>query len=110
MLNALVHDPLSQQTLFDRLADAAQSPHAIDRAQVVFVSLFGGAAVFHRDAEAGAEERLLDVVGGECVAGEQHVDVVAADEPAQQLAAACVNNGRSGHDQNFAAALRGTAH
>jgi len=41
---------------------------------------------------------LLDVVGGECVAGEDFVDVAAADEFAQGGATASVDDRRAADD------------
>ena len=61
-------------------ADAAGAVDRVDRAHVVAVAAFDGRAGFEIDAERRAEQRLLDVVHGERVAGEQHVDVARADQ------------------------------
>ena len=61
----------------------------------------------HRDAQARAEERLLDVVRGQRIAGEEHVDEAVPDEMAQVVAAARVHDGRAGDDQDFSACRGG---
>ena len=60
--------------------DAAEPADGVDRPQVVLVALLGRQAAVERDAQAGAVERLLDVVRGQGVAGEEHVEVAEADQ------------------------------
>ena len=62
-------------------------------------------AALHVDAERGAVERLLDVVDRERVAGEQHVDVAAANQIAEVGAAAGVDDDRPGDERDAAAGL-----
>ena len=52
----------------------------VDRADVVLVAVLDARADGQVDAERRAEERRLDVVGGERVAGEQHVDEAGVDQ------------------------------
>ena len=60
--------------------------------------------VFEIDAERGAEERLLDVVHGERVAGQQHVDVAGANQLLKVRRPAGVHDDRPGDDGDAAAA------
>ncbi len=55
-------------------SDAAEPTDGVDRAQVMLVAVLGRHAAGERDAEARPVEGLLDVVGGQGVAGEQGVD------------------------------------
>ena len=50
------------------------------RPDVVLVAVLDAAALRQVDAERGAEQRRLDVVGGQRVAGEQHVDEAGVDQ------------------------------
>ena len=50
------------------------------RPDVVLVPVLDAAALGQVDAERGAVERRLDVVGGQRVAGEQHVDEAGVDQ------------------------------
>ena len=70
----------------------------------MLVAGFGDVAAFEMHAQAGAEQRLLDVVRGQRVAGEQHVDVAVADELAKVRHAAGMHDGRSADEQSLAAA------
>ena len=94
--------PEREHAAFDRRADAAGAANAVDRPQVMLVARLGQAAAVEIDAQAGAEQGLLDVVGGQGVAGEEHVDVAHADQllagtrrcrcgrwPARRPAASC---------------------
>ena len=54
---------------------AAGLADRVDRPHVVPMPAFDGLAGLEVDAERGAEQRLLDVVNGQGVAGEQDVDV-----------------------------------
>ena len=69
--HAFVHDAGGQQAGFDGLADAAGAADAVDRPQVMLVAGLGQVAPLEIDAQAGAEQGLLDVVRGQRVAGEQ---------------------------------------
>ena len=71
---------------------------------MVAVAAFDGLAGVEIDAERRAEERLLDVVDGERVAGEQDVDVAAANQLLEVRRAAGVHDDRSGDDGDPAAA------
>ncbi len=92
----------------DGLADAAGAADAVDRPQMMLVPRFGQIAALQVHAQAGAEQRLLDVVRGQGVAGEQHVDVAAANQLAQVLAAAGVHDRRAADQQRLAAARVGS--
>ena len=70
----------------------------------MLVAGFGDARVGQVHAQAGAEQRLLDVVRGQGVAGEQLVDVAAANQLAQRGAAAGVDDRRPADEQRLAAA------
>ena len=95
--------PRGEHAAFDRLADPAGAANAVDRAQVMFVARLGQVAAIEIDAQAGAEEGLLDVVRGQGVAGEEHVDIAHADELLEELAAAGVHDGRPADQQRLAA-------
>ena len=60
-----------------------------------------GHAVFLRDAQARAEQSLLDVMRRQGVAGEQHIDEAAANQPADVIAAAGVNDGGAEYGEDF---------
>ena len=64
--------------LVDGVLNAPQAADAVDGAEVVLVAFVDRAAVRHGNAQAGVEERLLDVVRGEGVACEEHVDVAGS--------------------------------
>ena len=94
---------------------ACRSPPArkigVDRAHVMPVAAFDRFAGFEIDAERGAEERLLDVVHGERVAGEQHVDVAAANQLAEIRPPPPVwTTTGPGDDRDAIAGLFGLAH
>ena len=55
------------------------------------------------DAERGAEQRLLDVVHGQRVAGEQDVDEAAANQLLEMRRSAGVHDHRAGDDGDPAA-------
>ena len=86
------------------LANRAAAADAVDRPQVVLVARFGDAGVGQVHAQARAEERLLDVVRGQGVAGEQLVDVAAANQLAKSRPAAGVDDRRAADDERLAAA------
>ncbi len=87
-------------------ADPACPANAIDRAQVMFVPRLGQVAVLQMHAEAGAEQRLLDIMRGQSVAGEELVDVAGADEIGDKLAAAGVDDRRPADQKRLAAFAR----
>ncbi len=66
------------------------------------MSGLGDAGVGEVNAEAGAEHRLLDVMRGQRVTGEEFVDVAAAYELAEGGAAASVDDCGTAHDERFA--------
>ena len=68
--------PLASTPVSTALRMPADAANAIDRPQVMLVAGFGQIAALQMDAQAGAEHRLLDVVRGQGVAGEQRVDVI----------------------------------
>ena len=102
--------PLLRTPRSTAVTDAAEPANGVDGAQVVFVALLGRQAVVQRDAQAGAVQSQLDVVRGQGVAGEQHVEVAAADQPADVLAAAGVDDGGAEHGQDFLAGVLRAAH
>ena len=53
------------------------------------------------DAQRRPEQRLLDVVDRERVAGKQHVHVAAVDQSHQMRPRAGVDHGRAGDDQDL---------
>ncbi len=69
----------------------------------MLVAGLGDAGVVEVDAEAGAEERLLDVVRGQGIAGEELVNKSSADELAEGGAAAGVDDSRTADDKRFTA-------
>ena len=90
-------------------AQAAGAADGVDGAHVMAMAAFDRLAGFEIDAERGAEERLLDVVHGERVAGEQHVDVAGADQILEVGAAAGVHDDRPGDERDAAAGLPSTS-
>ena len=78
--DALVHHARRQHALLDRLLQPAGAADGVDRAHVVAMPALDRLAGVEIDAERGAEERLLDVVNGERVAGQQDVDVAGANQ------------------------------
>ena len=78
--DALVHDARRQHALLDRLPQAARAADRVDRAHVMAMAAVNRLAGFEIDAERRAEQRVLDVVDGERVAREQHVDVAGANQ------------------------------
>ena len=76
--------PLLSTPASTACADAAEAADAVDRPQVMLVAGFDDVAAVEAHAEAGAEQGLLDVVRGQGVAGEQPVDVAAADQRARR--------------------------
>ena len=103
VLHAFVHDAGGEHALVDRVANRAAAANAVDRPQVMLVAGLGNARLVEMDAQAGAEERLLDVVRGQRVAGKQLVDVAAANQRAQDRSAAGVDDRRAADDQRLAA-------
>ena len=72
----------------------------VDHPQVVAVAALGRRALGHRDAERRAEHVRLHVVGGEPVAGEQHLDPAAPHQPGDVRPAAGVDDRRPAHRQH----------
>ena len=79
-------------------AEAAGAADGVDGAHVVVVPAFDGAPGLEVDAERRAEQRELDVVDGERVAGEQHLHVAGANQLGQIRRAAGVHDDRSGDE------------
>src|SRR3712207_8549915 len=65
---------LFRSALLDRVGDRTRPPDGVDRPDVVLVAVVDTATLGEVDAERGAVERRLDVVGGERVAcrSEEH--------------------------------------
>jgi hypothetical protein len=80
-LDHRVHDAAGQHPGADGLADRSRGADRVDRADVVLVAVRHTGALGEVDAEGRAEQRGLDVVGGQCVAGEQDVDVAGPHQP-----------------------------
>src|SRR5204863_1591770 len=95
LANAFIHDTTFQDPLGDGRANPPLAADGVDGPQMMFVSLLGGQAAVQRYPQAGTVERLLDVVRGQGVAGEEHVQVATADELADMLHAAGVDHGRT---------------
>ncbi len=77
---------------------------------MVTVTAFNGSARLEVDAQRCPEQRLLDVVDGEGVAGQQHIHETAADQIAEVRSAAGVHDDRSGDDGDLFAGRFGFAH
>lgn len=92
VLHAVVHDARFEDAFFDGWADAAGAADAVDRAEVMLVARFDNVAFFELHAEAGGKERLFDVVRRKRVAREQDFEIAFADEFAEVLAAAAVDD------------------
>src|SRR6185312_5221988 len=74
-LHHRVHHAAGQDAGVHRGLDRPGGADGVDRADVVLVTVRHAGALRQVDAERGAEQRGLDVVGGQRVAGEQAVDV-----------------------------------
>jgi len=108
--DAFEHDAAFNGALVDRGLDAADAANGIDRSQMVFVAFLGGKASIHRHAQAGAVKRLLEVVRGQGIAGEENIEIAFAYEPANVLAAASVDDRRPEHCQDLVAGFARAAH
>ena len=97
--HALIHHPRAEFALFHRRPDPAQPADAVDRAEVMCVARFGQDPAIEINAQAGAEQGLLDVVRGQGVAGQEHVDIAQANDLFEELAAAGVHDGGTGDDR-----------
>ena len=73
--------PEVSSAALDRPGDAPQASDGVDRAQVVLVAVLDRLAPRHRDAQAGAVQGLLDVVGRQRIAREEHLDPAFPDQP-----------------------------
>lgn len=75
----------------------------VDCAHVIAVAVFFEAPILHADAERSAEQSRLNIVDGQCVAAEEGINEAPADERAQGLDAAGVDDDGPGHhDHCFA--------
>jgi len=92
------------------LLSTPRATAAIDRPQVMFVPFLRRQAALQRDAEAGSVESMLDVVGGQGVAGEQHIEIAGADQLDDVLDAARMHHGRTEHREDLVAGLAAAAH
>src|SRR4029453_9416155 len=92
-----VHHACLEDALFDGPSKATNAADGVDGSHVMPVaSLDGPARVV--DTERGAEQRVFDVVHGQGVAGQQHIDETGADELAEIRHAASVHEDRTSHD------------
>jgi len=64
------------------------------------VAVLDGQAALDVDAESGSEERRLDVVHRQRVAGEEDLDVAQLDEPGEIRAGAGVDHGGARDDED----------
>ena len=78
--DAFVHHPAAEDPRLDRGPDAPGGADAVDRAHVQLVAGLDGQALLQTQPERGAEELGLDVVGGQPVAGEEHLHVAGGDQ------------------------------
>src|SRR5262249_49774894 len=101
--HAFVHDAAGEESALDRCVDAARTADRVDRADVMAVAAFHSAAAIEIDSERGAVERLLQVVNRECVAGEQHLYISAADQIGEVSGAAGVDCDWPGDERDSAA-------
>ncbi len=69
----------------------------------------GGEPLGHRHPERRAQDVGLDVVGGEAVPGEEHVDPAGLDQTGDVGRPARVDDGRPAHCEDLAAGLVGGA-
>src|SRR5262249_7133577 len=80
VLDALEHDAALEGAFLDGRLDAAEPADLVDGAQVMLMPFLGGQAAIEPYAEAGAEERLLDVVSRQGVAGKEEIEKAEADQ------------------------------
>src|SRR5207245_816528 len=79
----------------------------VDRAQMMLVPFLRRQTAVQPNAEAGAEEGLLDIVRGQGVARKEDVEEAELDEFADVLDAAGVDDGGAEHREDlFARRLR----
>src|SRR5205823_5049519 len=90
VLHAFIHNAALQLPALDRTANAAEATDAIDGPQMVLVAGFENVAAIQPHAETRAEQRLLNIVRRQGIAGKQSVNVAAADERRDMLDAAGV--------------------
>ena len=70
-----------ERSLGDGGLDATQPANGIDGPQVVLVPFLRRQPALQRYPQAGAVQGGLDVMRGQRVAGEQHVQEAVADQP-----------------------------
>ena len=102
--------PAVEHALLDRGRDRPAAADRVDGPDVVLVAVLDALAVREVDAERGAVQRRLDVVGGERVAGEQHVDVAGLHQRDHRRGRAGVHDGGPGDPQDLAALPLHLAH
>src|SRR5262249_32439907 len=78
-LDHRVHDAAGQHAVLDRRGDRAGSADLVYRPDVVFVPVLDAATAGQIDAERGAEQCRLDVVRGQRVPCEEHIDEPGLD-------------------------------
>src|SRR6185503_20442891 len=93
----LVHHPGLHEARLDGLAHAAQAVDGVNRVEVVAAAALDRASARLAHAEAGADDRLLEVVDREGVAGEDDVHPALADEAGERGRPARVDDGRPGY-------------
>ena len=68
----------------------------------MFVASLCQISLFEKNAQAGAEDRLLDIVRSERITRKEVVHITIAYQPAEILAASGVDNRRAADNQRFA--------
>ena len=101
---ALTHSymiPEVSDTALDRPGDPARSPDGVDRSQMVLMTMLDRLAERQRNAQARAEQRLLDVVGGQRIAREEHLHPALPDQPGDLRRRPGVHDRRATHQQHL---------
>ena len=78
--DAFVHDPAGHIARFHRGRNGSMPADLVDNPQVVGVPTLDGRPLAYRNPERGAENVGLQVMGGEAVAGEEHVHPALPDQ------------------------------
>src|SRR5439155_15862384 len=104
-LHTFVHRPRPQLPPPHALEDRPPRPNPVDGPKVVGMAIDGPGGGLDGDAEAGPVEVDLDVVHGEAVAGEEHIDVAVAHEMCERGRRAGVHDGRPDSGEDLATAL-----
>src|SRR5262245_23555931 len=72
---------------------------------MVFMTCFKDVAAIEPHTEAGAEQRVFDIVRRQRIAGKESVDIAAADQRRDMFYAPRVNDRRAADEQRLAAFL-----